>query len=173
MKVQIMDKLDFKKVVLITLILSVSITVYGQLGNRISGQVLGHDGQPLGDVNVELMDEYSRTLARARTNSSGNYIFSGLPAGRFRIRVIPYATDYEEQEQEVEIVNFVGRNSSGQTRMSGMSSETRDFQLRLRRGVLSGTTGALFVQEVPTEARKHYEKGIADLENKKEKEGFE
>ena len=76
-----------------------------QPGNTVSGHVFGIDRRPLADLHVELLDDLNRTINRARTNASGRYVFYGLSSGRFRIRVMPLGTVYEEQEQDLEIVN--------------------------------------------------------------------
>jgi tetratricopeptide (TPR) repeat protein len=123
------------------------------------------------ELVVELMDEYSRPLQRARTNGSGRYAFTGLSYGRFKIRVSPFGTDYEEQEREVEIVNFSAAGSAG-GRVSGSSSEQLDFTLRFRKGVDPATAGVIFAQSVPDGARKLYDQAIADLNNKKDAEGL-
>ncbi|HEY0050837.1 MAG TPA: tetratricopeptide repeat protein [Pyrinomonadaceae bacterium] len=149
-----------------------SANTYAQFGNTISGHIFGAQREPLGDINVELLDSYSRFIGRARTNGSGRYIFTGLGSGRFVIRVLSSGTDYEEQEQEVEIVNFAVRSSNGDSRPSGFSNEQKDFYLRPRRRGELGVTGTIFAQEVPENAKKLYEKGVAELGDKKEKEGL-
>ena len=146
--------------------------VYAQANNSISGQVLGYQNEPLYDIYVELLNDYSQTISRTRTNGAGRYAFYRMSAGRFNIRVMPYGTDYEEQTQSVEIINFTRETQSGERRVSGSSNEQVDFYLRLRRGVTPGTTGAIFVQEIPEQAKKLYEKAISDLNDKKEKEGL-
>jgi tetratricopeptide (TPR) repeat protein len=148
-------------------------SLYAQSGNSISGHVFGLDRQPLTDVYVELLDDLNRTIARTRTNGSGRYSFYGLSQGRFRVRAMPLGTNYEEQEEEVEIQNFTSQSALGGVRTSGFSNEQRDFYLRLRKGATAVTNEAVFVQEVPDEAKKLYEKAISDLNEKKEKEGFE
>ena len=57
-----------------------STSVFGQ-GNSISGHVFGLDRRPIPDVQVELLDDFSRTLQRIRTNSSGRFFFYRVPAG--------------------------------------------------------------------------------------------
>src|SRR6188472_2903193 len=127
---------------------------FGQ-GNSISGHVFGLERRPMADVDVELQDEFARTIQRMKTNSAGRFFFYRLPAGRFKIRVLPFATDYEEQEQEIEIVNFSRGSGTGDDRISGTANEQKDIYLRLRRGVApTGATGSVFVQEVPPEAKK-------------------
>lgn len=140
-------------------------------GNSITGFVFGNERQPIYDANVELLDDLGRLVQRQRTDSSGRYYFFGMPAGRYSVRVMPYETDYMEQQLSVEIVNFYRQNSSGQSVATGFANEQLDFYLKLRRGAL-GTTGAIFVQEIPAPAKKLYEKAIADLNDKKEKEGL-
>ena len=152
-------------------ILFIALTAYGQAGNSISGQIFGLDGQPLDNITIELLDDLNRMVSRARTTGSGRYAFYRLPMGRWRIRVMPLGTDYEEQEQEVDLVNFA-KQTSGGTRTSGTVNEQRDFYLKLRKGV-TGTTGAVFVQDVPEAAKKLYEKALEDLNNKNEKEGLQ
>jgi tetratricopeptide (TPR) repeat protein len=141
-------------------------------GNSITGYVFGLNRQPLYDANVELLDDLNRFIQRQRTDGSGRYYFFGMRAGRYTIRVMPYETDYMEQEQSVEIVNFYRQDNNGQSVATGFISEQLDFFLRTRRGGLTGATGAVFVQDIPPAARKLYEKAVADLNDKKEKEGL-
>ena len=150
---------------------SEKFSAYGQGGNTISGHIFGFDRQPLYDANVELLDDLSRIVQRQRTETSGRYFFSGMPSGRYTIRVKPYQTDYEEQDQDVEIQNFTTQGIDGERRTSGFANEQRDFYLRLRRGV-TGVTGTVFVQDVPPDARKLYEKAVKDLNDKKQNEGI-
>ena len=140
-------------------------------GNSISGHVFGFDRLPIYDANVELLDDYLRLVQRQRTDSSGRYYFFGMPQGRYTVRVMPYQTDYEEQTQGLEIVNFTRQDTAGRNITTGFANEQLDFYLRLRRGV-TGTTGAVYVQDVPAPAKKLYEKAVADLNDKKEKEGL-
>lgn len=149
-----------------------TIGVYAQTNNSISGQVLGLQREPLYDIYVELLNDYSQTINRVRTNSAGRYTFYGMGAGRFNVRVMPFGTDYEEQTQSVEIVNFTRESQTGGRITSGSSNEQLDFYMRLRRGVIPGTVGTIFVQKIPENAKKLYEKGISDLNDKKEKEGL-
>jgi Tfp pilus assembly protein PilF len=148
-----------------------STSASGQ-GNSISGIVFGVDRRPVPDVDVELLDDFSRTLQRVRTNGSGRFSFYRLPSGRFKVRVLPFRTDYEEQEQDVEIVNFSRGSGSGDDRISGITAEQRDFYLRLRKGATLGTTGSVFVQDVPPDAKKLYDSAVSDLKEKRTKEAY-
>ncbi|MEO8573973.1 MAG: tetratricopeptide repeat protein [Pyrinomonadaceae bacterium] len=144
-----------------------------QTGNSVSGHVFGADRRPLSDVYVELLDDLSRAISRGRTSASGLYSFFGLSAGRFRIRVMPLGTDYEEQEQDLEIVNFSGSAGIGDTRVLGRVSEIRDFYLNPRRVAMGlGSPTSVFAQDVPDEARKLYRDAIDHLEDKKPQEAY-
>ncbi|MGH9902079.1 MAG: carboxypeptidase regulatory-like domain-containing protein, partial [Pyrinomonadaceae bacterium] len=140
--------------------------------NSISGHVFSESRRPLSDVFVELLDDLGVTINRAKTNGSGRYEFPGLREGRFKVRVLPYGTDYAEQTQEVVVSNVsaLGGGTGGEMRQV-------DFYLRLRAdlnaGPFAGPPGTVFAQEVPEEARKLYEKGVGELRAKKEREGFE
>lgn len=141
-------------------------------GNSISGHVFGADRQPVADVDVELLDDLSRTISRLRTNSSGRFFFYRLPAGRYKVRVMPFATDYEQQEQDIEIVNFTRGTGSGDDRIAGTTNEQRDFYLRLRKGVVLGTASSIFVQDVPPAAKKLYDFAVGELKEKRSKEAY-
>ena len=139
--------------------------------NVIMGHVFGESRLPLSDVFVELLDDLGVTVNRTRTNSSGRYEFASLPEGRFRVRVLPYGTDYAEQAQEVIISNVSARGGG-----TGSEIQQKDFYLRLRPELSAGpfaAPGTVFAQEVPEAARRLYERGVAELRAKKEREGFE
>lgn len=145
---------------------------YYQLGNRIDGTVFGSQRQPVSDVNVELLDEFSRYVGRSQTTAAGRYSFSGIPAGRFRVRILPFNSNYEEQVQEVEIVNFTLSTPTG-VRTSGYENVHLDIYLRQRKqNQALGGNGVIFVQDVPESARKIYENSVSALEAKKKEEGL-
>lgn len=138
--------------------------------SSISGQIFSTSRAPLRDIYVELLDDVYGTLGQTRTDSSGRFIFRGLPDGLYKIRVKPYGTDYKEQTRDIQITT-VSRVIGG-----GAVEEQADFYLRLRENANSGplaAPGVVFAQEVPGEAKKLYEAGIASLREKKDKEGFE
>ncbi len=124
--------------------------------NRISGYVFGYNRQPMAELVVELRNEYYQTIERTRTNASGYYAFSGMGRGQFRVHVFTYATSYEEAENSVEIFVLT---------QGGYAFEQSDFYLKLRPGVKPENV-VLFVQEVPSEAKAHYDKALDELENK-------
>lgn len=138
--------------------------------NSVSGNVFGDSNRPLPDLNVELLDDVGRTISRTKTNGAGRYSFFSLPNGLFKIRVLPYGTDYLEQTRNVGLIPVSA--SAG----SGAESQQVDFYLKLKAGVNEGplyAPGTVFVQEVPETAKKFYDKAVVELREKKEKEGFE
>lgn len=138
--------------------------------NSVSGHVFDEWRQPLGDVHVELLDDLGMTASRTRTNGSGRYAFFGIPDGRYKVRVLPYGANYLEQTQDVSLLPVSAVPGSG------AENQQLDFYLRQRRDGNAGpltAPGTIFVQEVPEAARQLYEKGIAELRAKKEKEAFE
>jgi Tfp pilus assembly protein PilF len=143
-----------------------------QGGNSIYGHVFSESRQPVGDVYLELQNEIYTTVARAKTNGSGFYSFPNISQGTFKVKVLPYGTDYGEQEKEVVIqpVSVVAG-------LGGSDRQQVDFYLKLRPSANAGPfavpNGTLFVQEVPGEAKKMYDQGVVLLGQKKEKEGFE
>ena len=146
------------------------LTRTAQGRNSISGLVFGESGTPLAETYVQLLDELGQTITQTRTNGSGRYAFYGLPSGRFKIKVFPVGTDYLEQIQEV-LLSPVSAVPG-----SGGDNQQVDFYLRLREGANAGpffVPGAIFAQEIPDEARKFFERGVSELRQKKEKEGFE
>ena len=142
-------------------------SAYAQ-GNSISGHVFGLQRQPLSDVSIELLDDFSRTIARTRTNAAGRYFFNRISSGRFRVRILPYGLDYQEQEQEIEIQNF---SRDGIT--TGFDNVQRDFYLKQRRGSQPNIKSeSVFVQEIPQQAKETYKKAIDLLDSKKEEQGL-
>jgi tetratricopeptide (TPR) repeat protein len=142
---------------------------FPQYRNSISGFVFDTQRNPVTQIPVEVLNEVNQTLQRTRTDNSGRFFFSGLSAGRFNIRVLPYGTNFEEQSQEVEIVNFVRPGSSTS------ENAQKDFYLRLRRDAkeANAVTGTLFAQDIPQEAQKFYNKALSDLENKRDQAGIQ
>lgn len=140
----------------------------GQNRNTISGHVFDSQRNPVAQIYVELQNDVYSTLARTKTDGSGRFFFSGLSAGRFSLRVLPYGTNLEEQTQEVEIANFIapGRSASDNVQ--------KDFYLRLRRDEADAraVTGTIFIQDVPEQAQKSYKKAVSELDDKKVEAGI-
>lgn len=139
-------------------------SAYGQFGNSISGHIFNPQRQPLSDVSVDLLDDFSRTIGRTRTNAAGRYFFNRVSSGRFRVRVLSYGLIYEEQEQDIEIQNF-----SRDGIVTGFDNVQRDFYLKLRKGVqVNAKPEVVFVQEVPRQAKDAYTKAISLLNANKD-----
>jgi Flp pilus assembly protein TadD len=147
-----------------------NLSAFGQgFGNEIDGYIVGVDRQPVADLNVELLDSLGRTSGHARTDTRGYYSFHGMGRGRFTVRVYTWGTDYEEAENSTEIVNIDRQNPNGGQSTGAPDHEEVDFSLKLRRG-LTPEAVALFVQEIPAEAQKHYEKAQSQFASKRSAE---
>jgi tetratricopeptide (TPR) repeat protein len=155
--------------VIIVFVMSVS----AQFGNTVSGFVFNSSRQPVSDIAVELLDDYSRTLGRTKTNASGQYRFSGVRSGRFHIKILTYGSNYNEQEQDIEIQNISSGQSSGNLSIGGYENVQKDFYLSLRKNSQPKVRAdSLFVQDIPEQAKKAYQKGIELLNDKKQDEAF-
>lgn len=145
-----------------------------QSNNSISGFVFAGKRQPLSQINVELLDEFGRFVARVLTDNSGRYSFFRIASGKYQIRVLASQYDYEEQVQEAEIVNFSRQTISGNTRFSGSESVQINFYLQQRKNTIADNkmTGVIFAQEVPEAAQKYYQQAISDLNNLRNDEGL-
>ena len=142
--------------------------------NQISGYVSGPDRRPVAEVYVELLDDYYATRGRVRTDGAGHYIFNSLPAGNYKVRVLPFGTNYLEQTQDVTITNAVSSNA-GRATISGLEYVQLDFVLHPRSNTTT-TPGksdrVVFAQTVPENAQKIYDEAIRDLESRKAESGM-
>lgn len=151
-------------------LLFIASSVYSQgTSNSISGFVFdGNSRIPVADIYVELLDDYYSTVKRVKTDGSGRFYFGGLTAGRYKVKVLPYAKSYLEETQDATIINY----TFGNVRTS--DSVYLDFYLRLDKRKLNieefGISGVVFAQEVAPEAKKLYKKGVSELENDRETE---
>lgn len=132
--------------------------------NRIEGRVYDPDRAPVDDVYVELLNDVSSVLERSKTTSGGRFVFSGMPAGRYTIKVLPLGTNLLEQTQEVLITNLT--RSSNDT--SYIDIYLR-YDKRHREPAVETNREVIFVQEIPAAAKKLYQEGIADSGKNKEK----
>lgn len=148
------------------------ISCYAQFGNSISGHVFGPQREPLSDITIELLDDFSRTIARTRTNASGRYFFNNISSGRYRIRILSLGTDFQEQEQDVEIQNFTRSDRGGGATVSGFQNVQQDFYLRARKSDPFGKAESVFVQEIPPNAKQLYDEAIQLLEKNDVKVGL-
>jgi tetratricopeptide (TPR) repeat protein len=134
------------------------------LVNRIEGQVYDPNRRPVENAYVELLSEFDSIIGRTKTNSTGRFTFSGIPAGRFVVKVLPFGTNLLEQTQEVVITN-----------LTRVANDTAYIEINLRydksgrESVIEKNPGVIFVQDVPDAAKKRYTEGMADLGKHQEK----
>lgn len=130
--------------------------------NSISGHVSDDRRAPISDLQVELLNDVDSVIQRTKTDSSGLFVFRGLSNGIYQVRVQPYETSYIGQTQRIQLER---------TR----AFEQVDFVLAMKRSAsLTAAPGAVFVQEVPDQARKQYERAVALLQKAEQrKEGLE
>jgi tetratricopeptide (TPR) repeat protein len=127
--------------------------------SSVWGFVFDPERRPISEVQVELLNDVNSVVQRTKTNGSGRFYFRGVSQGRFVIRVLPLSTNYEEQTQDIEIY---GIGAGGRPLADNVQ---KDFHLRLRRSTsIAAGTGAVFIQEVPEEAKTIYQKAISDLD---------
>ena len=126
--------------------------------NRIEGRVFDPEGIPVENVYVELRNEVDSVIAQTKTNASGRFTFIGMPGGRYTIKVLPLATNFNEQTQEIFISNL--RPNSNDTAYA-------DFYLtynkRFTKTLGEKSPEAIFVQDVPPAAKKFFDDGAGDL----------
>ncbi|MGI9035977.1 MAG: carboxypeptidase regulatory-like domain-containing protein [Pyrinomonadaceae bacterium] len=134
--------------------------------NRIEGSIYGPDRLPVENVYVELRNEVDSPIGQTKTNSSGRFTFFGMPGGRYTIRALPLRTNFMEQTQEVYVSNL---------RLNSSDTAYVDFYLAYNKRpgekTNEGSPEAIFVQEIPSAAKKLYASGAEDLKKNQDK-GF-
>ncbi|HLL71831.1 MAG TPA: tetratricopeptide repeat protein [Pyrinomonadaceae bacterium] len=156
-----------------------SASLYGSLivqgRSTLTVRVYGPSRMPLNDIHVELQNDTYTTIGRARTDGAGRITFPGLADGNYKVRVLAYGTEYLEQMQDVTIASLgqLPRELGG----GGGTNESVDLYLKARESAsaspFAAPPGTVFAQVVPPAARKLYEKGVGELRDKKEREGFQ
>lgn len=128
--------------------------------NAINGIVLSTGREPLNRIRVELQNELEMMVAYTYTDPTGRYSFRNLSQGVFIIKV---HTDGKYAGQAVRVVMQAIRNSGAS------HYEQVDFMLKeiaeKKTAVASTGIRTTFVQEVPANARKAYERAIKQLES--------
>ncbi|HKO44955.1 MAG TPA: tetratricopeptide repeat protein [Pyrinomonadaceae bacterium] len=127
--------------------------------NSISGHVT--DGRSaIPNLQVELLNDMDSVIQRTKTDSSGLFAFRRLSTGIFQVRVQTYGTSYIGQTKRVQLER---------TR----AFEQVDFVLGSNQtSSISPTGGAVFVQEVPEQARREFDRGSDLLKNDRREEGI-
>jgi tetratricopeptide (TPR) repeat protein len=145
----------------------VFFTVQTAAGNTITGYVYDNKNNSLADVDVELMGNVGTFKNHFRTDSIGRYEFSGLGEGYFTVRVMPFRYDFEEQSQTVylQTISASGRPTS--------VIESLDFYLSPKKGSLTEYEAKIvFAQDIPSDAKKSYEKATSAIAKKRLNEGI-
>lgn len=140
-----------------------------QNGNTINGMIYDPTGRPASQIYVELLNELSTTVARTRTDGGGRFYFNGLSYGRFRVKVLTLGTNYLPYEEDVQLVNV------SQSGIQTPVNEYLEIKLRFDKDKSNNavdygggaSAGVIFAQDIPKEARKLYEKGAKELDDKK------
>ena len=151
------------------LICAIHFSAQAQADNTITGFVTNSERRSLADLNIEVLDDTNRFIARSKTDGAGRYIFGRLTIGRYIVRVTTIGTSYEEQTKEVEIIN--NRIGAG---TGGSSTTQQDFTLKQKRSQTGNATnnGVVFAQEIPKQAETLYEQALANFKNKKPEDGI-
>ena len=127
--------------------------------NRIEGTVWDPDRRPVRDLYVELQNENYFAIARTRTDSAGRFTFIGVSAGRFNVRVITSGTNFLEYSESVDLLSVV-RGGSDAAYLEIILKVDKN---KMKSG-LAEIVDAIFVQDVPEQARRMYKKGLKDLQ---------
>ena len=138
--------------------------------NTISGTVYDKARNPLPDIDVELLDEYYRSITgqRQRTSNSGRYEFVVNNDGRYYVKVYAFRYDLMDDMHEVYIQAL-----SAVPGQSGSSFMIEDFYLEPKKGGLAeAELAVIFAQEVPKEAKKLFDTANDQFGKKKAAEGI-
>lgn len=139
--------------------------------NIIAGIIFDKTGNPLTDIDVELLDEYQRQVPgqRTKTQSTGRFEFQVNNSGRYYIRVYAFQYDLMDETREVNVANVSAGSTNG-----GSSYNTEDFYLQPRKGGLKeAELAVVFAQDVPESARSAYRRGCELIDKKnKPAEGY-
>ncbi len=142
---------------------------YAQGGrSSISGYVFDPSKRPVGQVVVELKNEFS-IVARITTDGSGRFYFTGLGHGRYTIIAKPLGTNLMQQSVEIELA---GMGSRGQ---AIPDNQQKDIYLRQRPGAdaVPFQNVVVFAQDVPKEAEDQYKRGMDDLASQRIPSGIQ
>ena len=151
-------------IVMVTLLVGISHEfATAQSRNSIVGAVYTNTRQPLENLRVELLDEVDGLISSTRTDGGGRYGFYNLTSGTFQVRVLTVGTEFQSRTERVTILGALlgGRSST---------SEQLDIILIPKNNSGGNAPGAVFVQDVPKNARRLYEQATKDLTEDKEKD---
>lgn len=132
----------------------------------IDGLVTGPNGQPVDNAHVTLTDDAYSPLGSKYTDASGRFRFS-VAAGNYYVEIDAPGKPYKSKRERVEI------NPSPFGR--GGEIFRVDVTLAADRAATDAghtSTGVRFVQQIPADARKEYDRGLQLLRDKPD-EGLE
>jgi cytochrome c-type biogenesis protein CcmH/NrfG len=121
-----------------------------QQNNMVSGHVSDDRHNPIPEIRVELLNDVDTVIQVVKTNGSGLFIFRKLSDGTFHIRIQGSDKGYISQTKRFELARPLG---------FGAASEEVDFVLIPQRfSAETGKSDVLFLQDVPEQARKLYQR---------------
>jgi tetratricopeptide (TPR) repeat protein len=112
------------------------------------------------DVYVELQNEMLMSLNRIRTTASGRFSFTVANSGNYVVKVLATGTNYMDASETVEIVDVTQRSSDQQY----VDIYLKFDKNKINTGVV-GITEAVFVQDIPAEAKRLFDTAAKDLQS--------
>ena len=135
-----------------------------QARNTIEGTVSTQDHRPLKDMRVFLQNDGYSQVGATYTGVSGNFRFTNVPSGTFYVTVEPGDTDFERQSQRVELRPFnERRGGGGEIFRVDLVMKTRKTTSK-EGGTAGGSPAVIFLQQIPEEAKKEFERASRSLE---------
>ncbi len=159
------------KIVFLALFLILISSSSSYAVNVISGFIFDKAGVAVQDIDIELQDEYKRTVpnGRQKTNSSGRYEFQVNNSGRYFLKVYAFQLDLLDDEREVNIASVTSTSISG-----GSSYNNEDFYLQPKKGGLrEAELSVIFAQDIPKDAKAAFDQSVKLLAKKQTAEGYE
>lgn len=95
----------------VIMLLAIQASVYADIYSSVSGFVFGEDtGKPLADIKVFIENEKGEILNQVRSNIKGQYIFTNLKAGRYKLGFTDADGKYVSTYPFLEINLIKGKN---------------------------------------------------------------
>ena len=132
------------------------------LVNRIEGIVYDPNRQPVDNVYVELLNDVETLFARTKTSVTGRFTFSGMPEGRFTIKVLPFGTNLMQHSQEIIVESGLRTGTTAYTDVYLRYDKRKENANETSRDIV-------FAQDIPPAAKKLFQEGLSDLEKNPDK----
>ena len=157
-------------------ILLSTVQNFAQGPNAINGMIFDHNRRPVAELYIELLDGFERLIKTTKTKNSGLYFFRNLSQGIYYINIRIGGTAFKSQKLRIDLgsTNRTTTSPSGTTTTSGSDVQQKNFYLQLdprNAGKLPSSTGVIFAQNVPDEAKTYYNQALKNG-NKKPKEAI-